>query len=85
MTVLHSVLRLIRLATTRLALARVIKNGGAQAKMTQTKSNRLWPYERIHDPSLALGPCIVNPKKKPSITNHWDAFGSYGRWGIEAN
>lgn len=55
-TVLHSVLLLTRLATTRLLLAPVIKNGGVQAKMTRTRLNRLWPYERIHDPSLALGP-----------------------------
>lgn len=55
-TVLHSVLPSTRLATRRPPLAQVIKNGDVQAKMTRTRPKRLWPYERIQDPSLALGP-----------------------------
>lgn len=88
MTALHSGLLLTRLVMRRLSLAQVTKNGDAQARMTQKRVNRLWPYEwDISNP--AMGPCTVNPKRKKKRNLHSRIIGTrlglMGRRGIEAN
>lgn len=81
---LHSALPSIRLATTRLPLARVIKNGGVQVKMTRIRSKCLWPYKRIQDSSWPW-PLYSKPEKKTFNHESLGRVWVLGRWGIEAN